>query len=192
MPTVLIALSAALQTATAAAPSPAAQVAVNRSLQDVPGIKISYYDIKGKDGKAIQKALLKARGKDPKTGQPLSTAGYDWTVGADIVRRTTNGVCTVSSVKPTFEATALLPRLTNEASVSEDIRQNWQTFVGNMESELAQKLWFAHDRLPRFEAAVVGKPCDQAMAAGSAYLAQLKAEVTAFQPAVAKAAAPSN
>jgi len=180
--------------AIAAAPATAVPAAAVRTLASLPNVTVTYYDVTGKDMKAINKSLIKARGKDPVTNQP-ATVTTKWNIAPGIKRRTgPDGVCTVVEVVGyDFKGTAELPRLANEASVPAAVAADWRAFAARLESDAAAKLWYVHDRLPEFDSAVLNKPCDQAMKDGGAFLAKLKADAAAFTPApVSAAAAPAQ
>lgn len=175
--TPLLAL-AALQAATATPPA-AAPVAPARPLSAIPGLRTSYYDVSGNNIAEINAAIRAARTSATGTAQTVKT---DWAVAPKVTRTTTGGKCTVTSVTNSFSASVELPRLSNEAALPEDVRNRWRTFVANLEADAAARLWFVHDRSGAVAAAMRGKPCDQAKAAGTEALAKLKADAAAWQP----------
>lgn len=177
MSTMLFAI-AALQAAATTAPA----VPATRTLQSLPKVAVSYYDVSGKDMKAINKSLQKARGKDPVTKQPM-TVSTKWNVAPSIKQRTTDGKCVVTGVAGyDFSATAELPRLANATTVPAAVAADWQAFASQLEKDAAAKLWYVYDRLPQFDQTVLNKPCDQAMKDGGAFLEKLKADAAAYQP----------
>ena len=176
--TPLLAL-AALQAATAAAPA-TAPIAPARPLSAIPGLRTSYYDVTGNTIAEINTAIRAARTSATGTAQTVKT---DWAVAPKVTRSTTAGKCTVTSVTNSFSASVELPRLANEAAVPEDVRNRWRAFVANLEADAAARLWFVHDRVGTVAAAMRGKSCDGAKAAGTEALAKLKADAAAWQPA---------
>ena len=175
--TPLIAL-AALQAA-AAAPPAAAPITPARPLSAIPGLKRTYYDVTGTTIAEINTAIRTARTSGAGTAQTVKTG---WAVSPKVTRSTTDGKCTVTSVTNNFSATVELPRLANEAAVSEAVRTSWRTFLAKLEADAAARLWFVYDRSGGVANAMRGQSCDGAKAAGTAALAKLKAEADAWQP----------
>lgn len=171
---------ATVQAAVPATPAPATAVPAARKLQDLPGIAITYRDLTEKDVKAINKSLSKNKPLTPEQ-QALLGAQTNWSAGGNMTRLTTGSSCTVTKIDPAFKATATLPRF-NEAWIPVKDLPAWRAYGSAMESQAAAKLWFPYDRLPNFEKAVVGKPCDEALKDGIAAMEKLKAEAAAFQP----------
>ena len=186
----MLSLFLALATAQAAASTPAPQVTAApattapaaRSLASLPGIKINYYDVTGKNMKAVIKSIDKQR-KDPATGQ-TRTVAHNWSIDAGFRKRTVNGVCTITAVEAPFIATVELPRHAKPAELAAADAAEWQKFTAKIETEVAAKMWFAYDRSLALEAAIKGKDCDKGIADGTAFINQLKADAAAFQPAV--------
>jgi hypothetical protein len=162
--------------------TPAAAAAPARSLKDVPGIAITYHDLADKDVQNIIKTLKKRKPLTP-AQQKMLAASTNWGISPSVVRTTKGTVCTVTKAQIEFTPKADLPRF-NEASVPATDQGEWRSYLAAIEAQAAAKLWFAYDRLPTFEQAVVGKPCDQAIADGMAAVAKLKADAAAFQPPV--------
>ncbi len=191
MSTLLIAL-AALQAAPAAQPAtpPAAAAPAARTLKDLPNVSLSYYDVTGKDMKAINKSIAKARSKAGTTSK--DPVAYNWDVGAQIRTRTTDGVCAITGVEPTFKAKVELPRLTNENTVIPAVLDGWRDYQASNLSFVTQKLWFVYERLPAIAAPLAGKKCDQAQKDWDAAIAKLKADAIAFKPVVATKAATAS
>ena len=171
---------------TAAVQAPAAAAPV-RMLKDVPNTTVTYYDVKGKDGKAIEKSLKKAA-TDPKTKQ-LQVVRTSWNVGANIGRRTTNGVCTITTAKADFNGSVTMPRLTDVSVVPAAVLAEWQTYVTRLEAGAAESLWTAHSQLAALESSLVGKKCEEAEPIWTAGVEQIKvrtAQVMQQKAAVAK------
>ena len=190
MTSLFLAALAATQAAPATAPAPAAPpVATGRSLRDLPGLTLTYHDLSEKDVKAISKALKTNKPLTPQQQQLLS-ASTNWNVAPTFTKRTTNGAnCTITKVNVAFTAKADLPRF-NTAWIKPADLPSWQTFMSNIETQAAAKLWLPYDRMANFDKAMVGKPCDEAIRDGGAMLDKIKAEAAAFQPQAPVAAAP--
>jgi predicted secreted Zn-dependent protease len=186
MLSLFLTLAASAQTATATPPAVTAPVTTapaSRSLASLPGINIKYYDVAGKNMKAVIKSIDKQR-KDPATGQ-ARTVAHNWSIDAGFRKRTVNGVCTITAVEAPFIATVELPRHSNPAQLTPADAAEWQRFTTKIETEAAAKLWFAYDRSLQLEATIKGKDCDKGIADGTAFINQLKADAAAFQPTVA-------
>jgi predicted secreted Zn-dependent protease len=164
----LAAAATAIQPIQAMGPSD--ENAVLRSLQDVPGIKIAYYDVSGTDTKSINRMIQERHN--------AGRAGTDWNVAVKLDKRTEGSSCVITRATVQFNATANLPRLTGKTEGTLPLM--WQLYVGGLESELAQRLWFAYDRIGNIERAFAGKACDQGVRDGQAAIAQLKKDFAAL------------
>ena len=173
MSMILVAL-AALQAAAPAAPAA-------RTLQSLPNVTVKYYDVTGKDMKAINKSIQKQRSKDPATGK-VNTAGTNWNFSPSFRRTTTNGVCKITEVITEFSGQADIPRLANPTSVPPAVAADWQRFQKGLENDAAARLWFVYDRIGGLKQAMIGKDCDQAVKEGALFLEKLKADASAYQP----------
>lgn len=157
---------------------PAAPAAVpGRTLRDLPGMTITYFDIAGKNGPAIEKSLQKILA-DPAAKDTVRL--FTWDVGTQIVKATTGTKCSVKSAKSTLTAKVRLPRLVDEAKVPKNVIANWTTYIAGVENEAAANLWFLSDRLRGAEQSLVNMPCDQASAAWNSRLETVKSELNAF------------
>ena len=173
------------------APPPLATIAAvpGRGLKDVPNLTIRYYDVAGKNLKAVIKTLTEQRPKDA-SGQPI-TAATNWTIETAFSRRTTNGQCKIVTAHAAVTATADLPRLLNEAKFPPRDLLSWQDYLANLEVTAAGKFWFVHDHVGDVEKAVLASSCEGAQAAGAAAIDRLKQQAAAFRPP-APAAAPAS
>lgn len=163
----------------AATPVPApVQLPAGRTLQQLPGATVSYYDVTGKNEKALTKSIQTQRPKDA-AGQPL-VAGNGWELGAKISKRTENGKCTIVAADITFKAKVELPRLANPQALKSDVRSAWADYFQTVEAMTAADMWFIHDRLPEIQKALVGLDCAASRTALDAAIAKLKAEESAF------------
>jgi predicted secreted Zn-dependent protease len=152
----LIGLTAAISAQTVPAAAPA------RSLAAVPGISVKYYDLVGKNDKALRK-LLEQRPKDA-AGYPL-VATKEWTIGAKVQKRTENGVCKIVGADPSFQAVAEVPRLVNPDALKGAEKANWQAFVAQAEADTAADLWAVHDNLGQVRTALLASSCEGTAAA---------------------------
>lgn len=163
-----------------AGPAPVAAPAAvvpGRTLKDLPRTTITYYDVPGKTGPAIEKALKKMLA-DPTKREMMRLSRWD--VEMQIIRQTSGTACTVQSAKSTLTATVQLPRLAEQAKVPKNVMANWQTYVAGVEQEAADNLWFVSDRLRGADQSVVGLNCDQANSAWTSKLDQVRTEIDAF------------
>lgn len=200
---VLIAAAAAAQAYGAGASSPAVSapapavsaataasgttgVVPGRALRDLPNTTITYYDIAGKDAKAIDKSLRKTLA-DPAAKDLVRL--FSWNVGTQIVKITTGTKCSVKSAKSTLTAKVSLPRLTEQKKVPKDVSAQWATYIAGIENEAAANLWFLSDRLRGAEQSLVGVPCAEASSAWNAKLEGLKGELSGFMAKRAQVAA---
>lgn len=162
---------------TAAAVAQAAPATAARPLAGLPNNTVTYYDIPGKDGAAIEKSLKKMLA-DPALKQ--TTQLYSWDVGADVLKRTEGTKCTVQKVTAKLTTTVHLPRLAAEASLDKKSVESWKSYVATLEEDAAANLWFINDRLPMVEQAVVGADCATMGTTLDAALATMKDQQNAF------------
>ncbi|MDQ3078617.1 MAG: DUF922 domain-containing Zn-dependent protease [Pseudomonadota bacterium] len=157
---------------------PPAPVAVpGRGLRDFPNTTITYYDVAGKNGKAIQKSLAKLLA-DPAAKDTVRL--FSWDVGTQIVKATTGTTCSIQRATSKVKARVSLPRLAEQAKVPQDVGARWANYVAVVEAEAAANLWFLSDRLKGAEQVLVGLPCDKAGAAWDAKLETVKGELNDF------------
>jgi predicted secreted Zn-dependent protease len=181
-----LAATAAVQAAPPAAPPPAAPA--ERTLSQIPGVTIKYYDVSGKNAKELQASIDSQRPKDP-TGK-AATGGFNWNVKTDVTKSTQGNVCTVSAAHVQFEATAELPRLADPAKLDPRLQKGWNDYVHGMDTGMANQIGFFADRMGDLEKALVGQSCDNASPALDAAIERLKAQEQTFAAAeAAKAAA---
>jgi len=165
--------------------APVATAAIpGRTLKDLPGATVTYFDVPGKTGPAIDKSLKRML-DDPTAKDAVRM--FSWDVDMQITKITKGTTCTVQNAKSTLTVKVRLPRLAEQAKVRKDVLANWTTYVTNVENESAANLWFLSDRLRGAAQTVVGIPCDQARPAWNAKLDTVKAELNAL---VAQRAAP--
>ena len=175
-----------------AAPQPVVDTIPGRQLKDLPNTTIQYYDVTGKNLKAVNESITEAQQKKDASGKTvLTTSG--WAVDATFRKHTQNGVCKVDSATATFKATAMMPRLLTEQKLKPADQVVWHNYLAMADAAQAATLWFAHDHARDVEQAILASSCDGAQAAGSAAVEKLRAQVAEFQKtyAAAHAAAPA-
>ena len=188
----LIALAGtALQTAAVASPAPAAAPSptVGRTLSGLPNVAIKYYDVPGKDEKAIQKNLKKLR-TNPQT-KAFSAADSNWNVDVSVQKTTTNGKCVITGITSRFSGSVELPRLADERVLTPAALANWRNYAGGLERAIADNFYFVYDQLPAMEKTVIGQECTKAVDIWTSGMDRLKAAASenARQAAAAAAAA---
>lgn len=154
--------------------SAAPAITTGRALKDLPGTTVTYYDIPGKTGPAIEKSLKKLLA-DPASKDVVRL--LTWDVGTKIVKRTTGTKCTIQGAKSTLTAKVRLPRLAEEANVAEYVLAKWNAHVAGIENEAAANLWFISDRLRGAEQSLVGISCDQAGPVWNAKVESVKTQL---------------
>ena len=172
MISLFVGITAASVLATAQAPTTPAAPA-ERTLASLPNTTITYFDVSGKDGEAIQKALANRQ----KEGVAPSA---NWEIGAGVRKRTEGTTCTVVGAEAKFTGEVLLPKLTTEATVPPEVLTQWKSYVAGLETAAAAKLWFVNERLGLVEKAILASSCEGAAAAANAAIDKIKAEEAAF------------
>ncbi len=157
------------QPATLAAPVAASA----RTLATLPNVAVSYYDVAGRTGPAIEKNL-KQMMADPKL--VTSMKPYEWKVGAALTKRTEGDKCSVIAVKTTLSSTVHLPRLAEQARAPAAVMTSWNSYVTGLQSDAAANLWFVSDHLPAIQRSLANLTCDKANGAWTASIDQLKAQ----------------
>ncbi|MFL6734121.1 MAG: DUF922 domain-containing protein [Sphingomicrobium sp.] len=175
----------AAQAATAPQQSNATSATTGHRLKDVPNVTLSYYDVQGKDGKAIEKNLKAVR--TDKTTKQFSAVSSNWNVAATVTKSTTDGKCTIKAVKPQFSATVTLPRLANEAAVKPEVLTQWRSYVAGLETSIADNFFFVYEQLPALQNSVTGLECSAGAAAWDSGIGRIK--TAAIQRGEATAAA---
>ena len=164
--------------ARAAPAAPAAVAAVpGRTLKDLPGATVSYFDVAGKTGPAIDKSLRRMLA-DPTAKDAVRL--FSWDVQTQITKMTQGTTCTVQNAKSTLTAKVRLPRLAEQAKVDKDVMASWTTYAAGVENEAAANLWFLNDRLRGAAGSLAGLPCDQVNPTWNAKLDTVKRELEAF------------
>lgn len=165
--------------APAATPQPAVAAVPGKTLSDLPNVTTRYFDVSGKNLKAINKVIEQGQKPDSSGRAPLAPTSY--AVDATFNKLTHDGQCKVTGAKATFSATVVLPRLTPSASHTPELLATWRAYIAGVENSHAADLWFVYDRLRTVESAILASSCENAQSAGAAAVERLKAEATAFQ-----------
>lgn len=188
----LIALAGTtLQTAPAANPAPAApaSVAAGRALASLPNVTVKYYDVPGKDDKAIEKNLKKLR-TNPQT-KAFSAVDSNWNIEASVKKTTTDGKCVITGITTRFSGNVELPRLADEKAVAPNALANWRNYASGLERAIADNFYFVYDQIPAMEKTVIGQDCAKAGDVWADGMTRLKAAAVenGRQAAAAAAAA---
>ena len=160
-------------------PEPAVAAVPGKTLRDLPNTTITYFDVSGRNLKAINKSIERQQRIGP--GGRAAIAPTAWAVDAGFNKVVTNGQCKVANAKATFSAKVTLPRLVSDTAHSPELLAAWRAFAAGVENAEAANLWFVYDRLREVENALLASSCDGAQAAGSAAIERLKAQATEFQ-----------
>jgi predicted secreted Zn-dependent protease len=138
----------------------------------IPNLSFNYYDVNGTNWAAINASLGTAGPRhddgDIAHGRTEYRIAPTWTE----LRR--GASCQVTNVQVQFAATVLLPRLSEEASASERVRQEWRRFAALLERHEAGHARIAFEHLGEVKAAVAGSACDQVQANAKAVLDRIE------------------
>ena len=174
-------------------PQPTIPAVPGKTLKDLPNVTTRYFDVAGKNLKAINKSIADAQQPDS-SGRAAATA-TTWAVDTTFNKLTSGGQCKVTDAKATFSATVGLPRLVAEKGHSPELLAYWRNYLANIENMQAASLWFVYERVPEVEKAILASSCDGAQAAANAAVQRLRAQAAehrraAATPAPAPAAVP--
>jgi predicted secreted Zn-dependent protease len=185
-------LAALAATAAAQATPPAATPVVpapaERTLSQISGVTINYYDVSGMNLKQLKESIAALRPKDP-TGNPIA-GGFKWDVQTGVTKTTTGSTCKITGAHVVFDATADLPRLANPQALDAKSLAVWNNYVREMDVDAAKQVGFYADRMGEIEKALIGQNCDAAAPMLNTALDKLKAEEQAWiasQPVAAPA-----
>lgn len=175
-----------------APPQPVIGAVPGRQLKDLPNTTIQYYDVTGKNLKAVNQSITEAQQRKDASGKTIVTTS-GWAVDAKFRKRTQNGVCKIDSATATFTATAMMPRLATEQKLKPAEQVVWHNYLAAADAAQAATLWFAHDHARDVEQAILASSCAGAQAVGSTAVERLRLQVAEFQKtyAAAHAAAPA-
>jgi predicted secreted Zn-dependent protease len=162
-----------------ATPSPSVAAVPGRTLKDLPNVTINFFDVAGKDLKAINKSIAQLQAVDSSGKAKVPPTTWDLDIGFN--KSTTGTVCKVVGAKANFKASATLPRLVPHAGHTPQLLAAWRDHVAVTENTHAANLWFVYDRKGEIEKAILASSCEGARAAGTAALERLKAQAAEFR-----------
>ena len=161
-----------------------------KTLRDLPNVTVRYFDVSGKNLKAINKSMAQAQKPGP-SGKPAA-APTTWAIDVAFNKTTGNGQCKIAGAKATFSATVVLPRLVPDSAHSPEVAATWRTHLAGVENNHAANLWFVYDRIREVENAVLSSSCENAQSAGAAAIERIRAQAAEFQRSNLAAAPPTN
>jgi predicted secreted Zn-dependent protease len=172
--------------ATQAPPQPLVPTVPGKTLHDLPNTTIAYFDVTGRNLKAINKSIDQHL-KLAASGQP-GVARSGWWIDASFKKVTTGSQCKITEAKATFSAKAVLPRLVADKAHKPELLAAWRTYLANAENAQAADLWFIYDRIRDVEKAILAASCDGARSAGAAAVERIRAEADEFRRSKSPAA----
>jgi predicted secreted Zn-dependent protease len=159
-----------------------------KTLRDLPNVTTQYFDVAGKNLKAINKAIEQSQKPDASGRAAVPPTG--WAIDTKFNKLTHDGQCKVTDAKATFSAKVVLPRLVPNAAHSPELMASWRAYLAGIENAQAANLWFVYDRLPTVESAILASSCESAPAAGTAAVQRLQALASEFARSNAPVAQP--
>ena len=172
--------------APAATPQPSVPAVPGKMLGDLPNTTITYFDVTGRNLKAINKSMERQL-KPAANGQPAAGRS-GWSIGATFRKVTSAGQCKVAEAKATFSAKVVLPRLVPDKGHKPELVAAWRTYLADIENTQAADLWFIYDRIGNVEKAMLASTCDGAQSAGAAAVNRIRAEAAEFRRSTSPAA----
>jgi predicted secreted Zn-dependent protease len=170
-------------------PQPVVAAVPGKTLRDLPNVTIRYFDVAGKNLKAINKSMERAQ--KPDSSGRAAAAPTSWAIDVAFNKTTGNGQCKVVGAKATFSATVVLPRLVPDTAHSSELTAAWRAHLAGVENNHAANLWFVYDRIREVENAVLASSCENAQSAGAAAIERIRAQAAEFQRSNAAARAGS-
>jgi predicted secreted Zn-dependent protease len=174
----------------AAAPAPTPQPSVpavpGRMLGDLPNTTITYFDVTGRNFKAINKSIEKHL--KPAAGGQSAAGQTGWSINATFRKVTSAGQCKVAEAKANFSAKVVLPRLVPDRAHKPELLAAWRTYLADIENTQAADLWFIYDRIGNVEKAMLASSCDGVQSAGAAAINRIRAEAAEFRRSKSPAA----
>jgi predicted secreted Zn-dependent protease len=161
------------------APLPTVAAVPGRTLKDLPNATIRYFDVTGKNQKAINKSI--ARQQQADSSRRAAVSPTSWAVNTTFSKITSGGQCKTVDAKATFSATISLPRLVSDKAHTPALLATWRNYLANTENVQAANLWFVYDRIGDVEKAILASSCEGAPAASAAAANRLKAQEAEFQ-----------
>lgn len=145
---------------------------IEASFDGIPNVRITYYDVVGKDSSSIRADLNRKRPVDAASGgigvDAFTSWHYRWHWDA-----TTSGQCGTPSARIDFSAHVLLPRLSQEL-LSRDVKDEWARYITALANHEADHVRIAYRRLNQVVEAVRGSNCNDASAAANKVLDDIR------------------
>jgi len=176
--------------APAAAPQPVVPAVPGKTLRDLPNVTFQYFDVAGKNLKAINKSIEKSQ--KPDASGKVAVAPTGWAIDTTFNKLSRTGQCKVTDAKATFSAKVVLPRLVSNSAHSPELLASWRSYLAGIENIQAANLWFVYDRIPTVESAILASTCEGAAAAGNAAVQRLQALASEFARANVPAPQPAK
>jgi len=159
-------------------PQPIVPAVPGKTLRDLPNVTFQYFDVAGKNLKAINKAI--ERSQQPDSSGKTAVAPTGWAIDTTFNKLTGNGQCKVTDAKANFSAKVVLPRLVNNPAHTPVLMDSWRAYLAGVENIQAANLWFVYDRIKTVESALLASSCEGAAAAGTAAVQRLQALASEF------------
>jgi predicted secreted Zn-dependent protease len=144
---VLALLAAALQPAPAQARDPFA---------GIPNLSFRYYEVRGTNSEQIN-ASMRARG--PHSDDGGGAGSTDYRIGYSWGEKRLGSRCQVIDAAAAFAAIVDLPRLVDEATLSEPVQLGWRKLMATLRTHEAGHARIAYDHADEVRAAVAGARC---------------------------------
>ena len=160
-------------------PQPTVAAVPGKTLRDLPNVTLRYFDVAGKNLKAINKSIERSQTVDASGKAPVTPTA--WAVDTTFNKVTGNGQCKVTAAKASFSANVVLPRLVSDRAHTPELMASWRSYLAGVENAQAANLWFVYDRIRTVESAILASSCEGAQSAGSAAVERLRAQVAEFQ-----------
>jgi predicted secreted Zn-dependent protease len=139
----------------------------------IPNLSFKYYDVNGTDWGSI-KASLDAAG--PRHGEGgIAHGRTDYRIAPTWTEMRRGASCQVTNVQVQFSAVVLLPRLADEASAPERLRDEWRRFVTLLQRHESGHARIAFENLGEVKTAVAGSLCGQEPTNATAALERIEA-----------------
>lgn len=165
--------------APAAPPQPTVAAVPGKTLRDLPNVTLRYFDVAGKNLKAINKSIERSQAVD--ASGKIAVTPTAWAVDTTFNKLSGSGQCKVTSAKATFSANVVLPRLVTDRAHTPEVMDTWRAYLAGVENAQAANLWFVYDRIRTVESAILASSCEGAQSAGAAAVERLRAQVAEFQ-----------
>src|SRR5687768_9021242 len=121
--------------APARVPQPAVPAVPGKTLRDLPNVKSQYFDVAGKNLKAINKSI--ERSQKPDSSGKAAVPPTGWAVHTKFNKLSHDGQCKVTDAKATFSANVVLPRLVNNPAHTPELIASWRAYLAGIENAQA-------------------------------------------------------